>query len=315
MTNHNDEERIQRLMEELPFSMQTPNEVKSKLIDSALESKAKARPVRRPIWVAGMTAGIAALALGAYMFAPKPAMSKTWGMVRQAVDKITSFRMMVTSVEGGKRTTDATITLSENGMLINADKGEIVYIDGSAMQIYDPEENTVVRMNLSGFTKEIQQMVKEGIGAGLSQLNLKDMVADMEKEYGKENIKIDPIRSENGRDVYDIHMKDPKNGSQTMLTVDAQTDLPIKIVEKSVDGGASKLEEVSIDYNGTYELKPNFPKDAKYEDFDLGELIKMGMKFDGGAGGNPFHGEMKFDFHGDKKEEHSNSALDKGSAK
>lgn len=309
--NRNEEERIQSLMEELPLTMQTPSEFKSKLIDKALSTNTKPRAVRRPVWVAAMTCGVAAIALSAYLMSPKPAVSKTWTMVRQAVDRIQSFRMSVSNVVGGKRETDATITLSENGMLISADKGEIVYIDGSMMQVYDPEENTIVKMKLTGFGKEIQDAVKKGIGEGLSQLNLKDMIADLEKEYGKENIKIDPIRTENGRQVYDVRMRNPKDGSHGVVTVDAETDLPIKIVDQSVENGAEKFEEVTIEYNGRYELKPNFPKDAKIEEFDLSELAKMGMNFSGGfkEGENPFHGSFNFKFDGDDKK--SNDLLEK----
>lgn len=300
--NRNEEERIQRLMEELPLSMQTPNEFKSKLIDSALDANKKARPVRRPLWVGAMTAGIAAVALGAYFMSPKPAAAKTWSMVRQAVEKVTSFRLTISETVGGKRQEEAVIAFSDQGMMIQADS-EIIYMDGKTMQVYDPKENTVVRMKVGGFESELQKGMAEGLSEGLGALSLKDIIADVEKEYGKENIKIGPIRTENGRQVYDVYLRDPKDGTQATLTVDAGSDRPIKILNEEIEHGAKKLTEIKVEYNGKWDIKPNFPADAKYEDIDLTKMISDGMKMDSGSASGSSQGKgggsFKFEF-GDK---------------
>ncbi|MBX3119539.1 MAG: hypothetical protein KF784_10775 [Fimbriimonadaceae bacterium] len=289
--DRNEEERIQRLMEELPISMQTPNEFKSKLIDRAVAAKSKPRPVRRPAWVAVMTAGIATVALGAYFMSPKPAMGKTWLAVREAIEQITSFKMSVVTTEGGQRKTEAVITVSDEGILIEAEQGEIVYMDGKSMQVYDPKENTVTHLKMMGIESTIKEAVKTGVVEGLGAISLKDVIAEMEKDYGKENIKIGPSRTENGRQVFDVFMRNPKNGLQGSITVDEATNKPFRIISEELSNGAKVINEITLEYNGRFNLKPTFPKDAKYEEVDFSKLMQ-GHDFGdskGNSGGGTFH--------------------------
>src|SRR5262249_47612118 len=95
-----DEALFQKAMEGMPMSTEMPQELREKATNLALESSRKQKAVRRPYLVAYMTAGAAALALGVYFLAPKPAVAKSWGLVKQAIEDASTFRMLVHQTGG-----------------------------------------------------------------------------------------------------------------------------------------------------------------------------------------------------------------------
>lgn len=285
--NLDDEMLIQKALEELPMSYEMPRELKSKVMDAALESNRRPHTARRPWMVAGLTAGVAALAFGAYIMAPKPAMAKTWTLVRQAVERITSFQMAVKMIDSPKQ--EVVNIASANGkMRIDAGEGQIVYMDGQSIQVYDPKENSVLRLKFGDLN--IGDQLSQISGEIATHFDLKKEFADFEKKYGKENIQILPIRNENGRPVYDVRMNDPKEGAKVFMTVDAQTDLPTHIRTqgaKDEDGDV----DISLRYNDRIDIQPNLPKGVKIEELDLTNLKEMGM--DMGKMGKEFGAEME----------------------
>lgn len=273
--NWDDEVLIKRAMEELPMSIEMPQELKSKITDTALEAGRKTRTARRPLMVAGLTAGLAVLAMGAYLMAPKPAMAKSWALVRQAVDHVNSFQMIV---RGGAKNDNVTIAAAGGKFRVDSGEGEIVYIDGESIQVYDKSENKITRIKLGGLAS-LGQMLPDIMGEAMSHLSLKDEIAKYEKEYGKENIRVSQPYNRDGRQVYDVEMRDPKEGGSAFLTIDAQTDLPISIRAndpKDKDGNV----EITLRYNDRIDIQPNFPAGVKYEDIDLGNLKGMGIDMD-----------------------------------
>jgi len=273
--NWDDEVLFKRAMEELPMSTEMPQELKSKVTDLALDSGRRPRTARRPLMVAGLTAGLAALALGVYMMAPKPAMAKSWTLVRQAVDRVNSFQMVV---RGGGKDGNVSIACADGKMRVDSGEGEMVYIDGASIQVYEKKENKVTRIKMAGLGN-LGSMLPNVMGEAMSHLSLKEEIAKFEKEFGKDNIRVSAIYNKDGRQVYDVEMHDPKDGGTAALTVDASTDLPIYIHARDPrekDGDV----EISLRYNDRIDIQPNFPAGVKYEDIDLGNLKGLGVDMD-----------------------------------
>lgn len=272
--NWDDEVLIKRAMEELPMSIEMPQELKSKITDTALEAGRKTRTARRPLMVAGLTAGLAVLAMGAYLMAPKPAMAKSWALVRQAVDRVNSFQMMV---RGGGKDGNVTIAAAGGKFRVDSGDGEMVYIDGSSIQVYDKKENKVTRIKMAGLN--LGEMIPDIMGEAMSHISLKEEISKFEKEYGKENIRVSQPYNRDGRQVYDVEMRDPKEGGKALLTIDASTDLPIEISANDPKDKEGDVQ-ISLRYNDKIDIQPNFPAGVKYEDIDLGDLKGLGVDMD-----------------------------------
>jgi len=256
------------------MSSEMPQKLKWKLMDLATETGRK-RPstARRPWVVGGLTAGFAALALGAYLLSPKPAMAKSWTLVKQAVEQVRTFQMVVHT---GKEK-DVRIATADGKMRVDSDDGTIVYMDNGRIQVYDPKQNTVTRVTIPGVN--LGQIIPEAVGEIASHIDLKQELAKFEKEFGSDNIKISPIYSKDGRQVYDVAMRDPKGKGEALLTVDAATDLPISINANDPSEKDGQVQ-ISLRYNDRLDLEPTFPKNVKYEDVDLGNLKGMGIDTD-----------------------------------
>lgn len=253
------------------MSNEMPQELKFKAVELARKTE-RPKTARRPLMVFGMAAVAASLAIGAFFFVPRPAMAKSWSLVRQAVNRITSFQMIVKMIDSPNEK-PVHIAASGAKLMIDTGEEERVYIDGETIQVYDSSENTVTRVKLDGFN--LGQMLNDISGTIADHISLKQIIGDFEKEYGKSNIDISPLRYENGRQVYDVEMRDPKSRGHAFLTVDAQTDLPILI---RATGSEKKDDNVEIvlRYNDNVEIHPNFPEGAKFQDIDLGVLKGLG---------------------------------------
>ena len=273
-----DEALMKNLMEELPMSSEMPPHVRTKAINIAVENNRRANAARRPRSVAWLTAGIAVLAIGTFMALPKPAAAKTWTMVAQAVQKITSFQMDIRANEGNGKVEDIHIAMKGDEMLIDAGKKAQVYFGKDGMQVYDADKNTIMKMQLPVEVTSFMPMMADEITKSFS---LKKEIAEMESKYGKDRIQILPFRDQDGRRVYDVRMSDPESEGKAFLTVDADTDLPIYI-EVTGDKPGEQLV-INLRYNDAIRIQPNFPANAKVEELDLtkvmdGEKVGKGME-------------------------------------
>ncbi len=270
MSEHwDDEVLIQHAMEELPMSMQMPTELKAKVIDAAMESGRTAHRARRPLVVAALTIGLIAVASTAIFFVPRPGTTGAWALMKQAVNEITSFQMELrTENEKVMR-----IAAANNRFAMNMGDGTMMYIDNTSMQIFDPKENAVTKMKFpEGTGAEIPDIGKEIT----KEFNLKEMIAEFEKKYGKGKIKVQPPRSENGREVYDILMGDRTAQGQAKMTVDSATNLPIHLWLPKDQNDSDGAVEMIMRYNDPVDVTPHFPVGVKINEIDLGKLKELG---------------------------------------
>lgn len=268
-TQWNDEDLIRKAMEELPMSMQMPPEFKAKVVDAALESGRTAHRARRPLVVAGLTIGLIAVASAAIFFVPRPATTGAWALMKQAVNEITSFQMEL------KTANEKVLKISASGSKFAMEMGEgtVMYIDSSSMQIYDPKENSVTKMKFpAGSGADIPDIGKEMT----KEFNLKDQIAELEKEYGKGKIKVQAPRTENGRQVYDILLGDAGAQGQAKMTVDSATNLPIHIWLPKKLNDPDGAVELTLRYNDPVDVTPHFPDGVKINELDLGKLKDLG---------------------------------------
>ncbi|MCC7229504.1 MAG: hypothetical protein IT203_03855 [Fimbriimonadaceae bacterium] len=267
-----DDALIRMALEELPMSNEMPQNLKSKLTDRALNEKRKARTVRRPWLVGIMTAGLATLALGAFFILPRPALGKTWTMIRDAVDQVRTFQMEVKENRDGKSEL-VHIAVADGRMKIDSGEQGIVYIDRNSIQIYDKDQNTVMQMVLP--LTEITDAMPDVMGEISKNFDLKKELAEYEKKYGKDHIRIMPIRDRDGRSVYDVVMTDPNGLGTVNMTVDADTNLPTDIMVRENHEGKTSDTVVTMRYNDAVVIQPNFPSNAKIQKVDLGGLSKL----------------------------------------
>lgn len=274
MDKHLEEEALMKnLMEELPMSNEMPPHVRTKAMNIAVEANRKAQNARRPRTAAWLTAGIAALSIGAFMAMPRPATAKAWTMVANAVQKITSVQMdLLVKNKDGK---EEKVQIAVNGgeMMVNAgsDGAQIVF-GKDGLQVYDEKTNTITKMKMPAEVSAFMPNIAEEI---MGAFDLKGEIANMEAKYGRDHIKVMPIRELNGRQVYDVQMTEKDGPGKAFLTVDANTDLPI-FIDASGDNGEDVV--IHLRYNDNIRIQSNFPKDAKIEEIDLS---KMGDLFDG----------------------------------
>ncbi len=261
---------MKNLMEELPMSNEMPPHVRAKAINVAVESHRKAQAIRRPRAALWFVTGVAAFTMGAVLMMPQPA--KAWSMVAEAVEKITSVQMDLVVKDSKGKEEKVQIAMRGAEMMVNAGDGTVVLLDKEGLQVYESKSNTLTKMKMPVELAAFMPNIAEEIAGAF---DLKKEVAEMEKKYGKDHIRIMPFRTLDGRRVYDVQMTEPNGPGKAFLTIDANTDLPIFIDASGDDG-----EDVTINlrYNGEVQFRPNFPTTAKVQELDLS---KMGEMFDG----------------------------------
>ncbi len=275
MDKHLEEETLmKKLMEELPMSNEMPPHVRNKALNIAVETNRRAQAARRPRLVAYLTVGLAALTVGAMFLVPKPAAAKAWTLVKQAVGQITSVQMNI-EVKNPKEGEPKNITLAFQGnkMMVDAGDEAQVYFSDNTLQVYDAKKNTVTKLIMPGGVMDAMPNIANEIAGAF---DLKKEVAQMEEKYGKDHIKIMPIRVENGRRVYDVQMTEKDGPGRAFMTIDAETDLPIFI---DADGGKDDENvRITLNYNSNFIVEPNFPANAKIEELDMSKMMGGGME-------------------------------------
>jgi len=280
MDKHLEEEALAKTLQGLPMSEEMPSNVRAKALNIAVEANRKAQAARRPRTVAWLTAGIAVVAAAAFMM-PRPAAAKTWTLVAQAVQKITSVQMDMKVSDTKGENHKVSFAVQGGKMLIDSGEGPVIYMDREAMQVYDPKENTVTKMIMPAMAG---QFLPDIAGEMVKSFDLKKEIGEMEKKYGKDHIRVMPIRQgDDGRDVYDVQMTQPDGPAQCFMTVDAASDLPIYIDVKDVkDGKGEGVESMVLNlrYNDRVQIEPNFPANAKVTTMDLGDMEAQGKAFE-----------------------------------
>lgn len=243
---------------------------------------------RRAWWqnprLAAFGAGAAALAIIAMTLTPAKASAKTYDMLIQAANTVHNFQLVVNSKEKGKQE-HVSIAGTTGKFVIKTSEGPIIRIAEGEMEVYDPGENTVTHIKSGGMIdgKMIQEQVEAGIAEGLKEMNLQKMLKDYERQYGRENIHISPIVEEGGKAVYRVLLSSPKEPQRVTLTVDAKSDLPVRIIaeEKGEKSGWSEEANIEMKYGADVDpnlLEPDFPAKAKHETIDIGKLMSDGFK-------------------------------------
>jgi len=281
-----DDSDLQALLENLPMSKHTPESLKSKLVDLASSPEPRHRAVRRPVFAFAFAGALAVAAVAAVLMSmPTTASAKTWAGIRKAVQGVTTMQMLIKDWDSPKGETTR-IAFAPGTVLVQPDSGEIVFLSGNKVQIYEPGEKVVREFPMPVEMPNVKDIV-------LKELAMTKILAEMERENGKENIKIGPMRTWQGRRVYDAtFLKPAKPGQQDepekgTIIVDAETDLPIFIETfKQVNGAWKKNSEITAHYNGAVDaksLQPQWPAGVKFEKFDISKEIAEGMR----QGGTP----------------------------
>jgi len=273
-----DEQALQALMENLPMSKFAPEELKEKLVDIAASPAPKYRRTRRPFLAFAM--GGATIVAAIALMTSLPATAKSWDGIKKAVQAVTRMEMVVKDLES--KEDNVHIGFAPGTILVQPEDGEIVYVANGTVQIYDKAENTVREFPLPS-----NEMIPDIAGTVLSEMSMTKMLANYEKEYGRQNIKLGAPRMWQGRRVYDATLRDTKDGGHANLVIDEATDLPIFIEAFELRNGKEvKTTEITARYNDAVDpnaIKPKFPEGAKFEKFDIQKMIEQS----GGGKGTP----------------------------
>ncbi len=269
-----DDAGIQALLENLPMSKESPESLRHKLSNIASSPLPRHRAVRRPVYAVAF-AGVLTVAAVA-MFMSLPATAKSWTLVKQAVQGVKTMKLEIRDLESNPPTSTR-VAFGPGVILVQPDGGEIVYVANGTVQIYEPGENVVREFPMpAGMLPDI---AKEVVG----EISMSKILAEHEREFGKENIKIGPFRMEGGRRVYDVVFTKPESDShgdgddRVNVVADAETDLPISIETfRLVNGQLKRSNQIVARYNDAVtadNLKPAFPAGAKFEKFDISKFM------------------------------------------
>lgn len=269
-----DEAAIQALMETLPMTPNTPENLKSKLIEIAASPSPRHRSVRRPVFAFAFAGALTVAAVA--MFLSIPATAKSWALVKKAVQGVSSMQLEIRDLADSKQKATK-VAFAPNVVLVEPGDGEIVYIANGVVQIYEPRENVVREFPMP--EGMLPNVAKEVMG----EITLSKILAEHEKEFGRENIKVGPVRSWQGRRVFDVvftkpaEAKDDDGDDRVNIVADEATDLPLLIETfKLRNGRLEKKSEIVARYNERLDsrsLKPKFPPNAKFEKFDISKIV------------------------------------------
>ncbi len=293
MSTYNPEDKeIQDLLRETPMGQTTPEDVKRRLRVMASGSKLRSQSRWAPRF-AFMSAGLVVIAALTLMFWPTTASAKSFQKVIDATNLIKTFRLAIRVIEGGKE--ENVVVQGGEGILdVQAPEGTHVQIAEGEIRVYEAEKNELNVVKLGGMFDEqmIEQVIREGVSEGLGQLDVKKMLAEFKDEFGGQNAKVSDVFEQDGQMVYTVDLSSPKASERAKITVDADSDLPIRI---QVDGDHEV--DVRVEFGHAIDIQPMdkiVPKDAKRTEVDLSKMIQGGMEeFGKGLQKGMNHG-MKF---------------------
>lgn len=282
---HDEEGEIREMLQKSVGTDEPPIELQRKLQLMAREaSKPKRRWWTSRRTVLAFTAAGVAMVLTLTMM-PSQAAAKTYGNLVAAAQRVKAFQFSIDSMEGGKRE-KFTITGADGKFAMRSgSEGLIMQFDNQSFSLYDADSNVVTRFKLGSLmdAKTIAQQMQKGVEMGLNYVDLKKILRDFEGKYGKDEIRISRVRTENGRDVYDALMESPKDPERVRIYVDAATDLPFQIIsERRVGNGAwNVVSKIEMRYDKEVDPKAllsEIPANAKTMEVDLDGLVKDATK-------------------------------------
>ena len=260
------DEALRSLMESLPMSPNTPENLRSKLIDLAASPAARHRAVRRPLFV--LATGAVTVMVAVALVTSLPATAKSWEGIKKAAQAIRSMDLTVTDSETGVIRTRAHV--DSEVISVQLREGDALYVNDHMLRTFDKSANLVFDVTLSKNGKQVDLR-----GMVLKELSMANILNQYEAEYGRENIMVGEVRESKGSKVYDVVLRDGKTPAYGNLVVDAATDLPISIqVFVPRDGKITKVMEMSTRFNQVLKVVPPFPKGAKHESIEIGKFIE-----------------------------------------
>lgn len=289
MNNNQEDREIQELMKEAPLSHETPSRLKYKLQAAAVGPRVRhTSPWHSRFAVAGIAA-IVLLAVGVgtgiglYGTPTLTAQAKTFQKVVNAMNNLDAFQLVVRAKDANNGD-EVNIAYTDGKFNLSTREGTVMRIEGTTMEVFDPKKNEIVEMNLGGVVdpKMIAGQIQESMRKGIEEFDIKKMLEDMEKEYGKENVHVGPIQHKSGRSTYDIKLEKPNGPERIFMTVDADNDIPVRIsVERLQNGSYTAVSDIELRFGN--DIDPNlviteFPANAKRTKIDLGKMIEQGMQ-------------------------------------
>lgn len=293
MNNNQEDREIQELMKDAPLGNETPSRLRSKLQSAAVGPRVRhASPAPGRWAMAGIAAvAIIAIGVGAGVGLNRTpnvtAQAKTFAKVINATNLLDAFQLVIRANDMNTGE-ELNIAFSDGKFNMSTKEGMIMRVQGPSMEFFDPKKNEVVEMNLGGMVdpKEIAGQIQEGMKHGMEEFDVKKMLAEMEKEFGKENVTIGPIQHKFGRSTYDVTLEKPHGPERIYMTVDAEKDIPIRIRVEKIREGAYQ-EEANIELRFGNDIDPDlvitdFPANAKRVKLDFSKMMEDGMKGLGG---------------------------------
>ena len=229
--------------------------------------------------------GAAGLAIAAMVLMPTKAVAKTYEGIVTAAGKVNAFQFSVETTDDHGKRERFSIAGADGMARMMTDDGTLLQVSHGKLEIYEPKDNTVTRFDYGDFVNDevILEAIKAGLAEGLKQIDLKQMLKDYEAKYGKDRIRIDPVITEDGQNVYHVFLTDREQNDRVEMTVDASTDLPIRLdIEERSPTRAWKKETVmrmrfgsEVDASA---LDGGIPKSAKIVDMNLGSLMSKAIQ-------------------------------------
>lgn len=278
--NTDNHDEIQTLL--VPPPMDGPSEA----LVRRLRVLAHETPQRAPWWRSPLAAplsfvGTAALVVALTTMMPAKASAKGLDLLIQAADRINAFQFSIKADEGGKRETFS-IAGSDGHVFMRTGEGGIMRFDPGSMEIYDKDENKIMRFKFAGVkgADEMAKQMRTGLAEGMKEFDLKKMLREYREKYGRGDVAISPVRDEDGHKVYDVTLSSAQEPERVEMTVDAATDLPEQIVVESNETHKN-LMTMEMRFGNRVDphlLSAPFPANAKVEELDLGKMMEEGMK-------------------------------------
>lgn len=236
-----DDLALSALMESLPMSKTTPDNLKSKLIDLAATSVPVRRAARRPILAIALSAAtlVAAIAIVTSV----PATAKSWGGIMSAVHKVQRMELVVSDPRTNQVRNVA--RMDEKSIYVHLSEGDAMYVTDRLVRTYDKSDNLVmdVVMPEKGPHPDVRADVWK-------ELSMSTILAQYEEKYGTRYMEIGPVHESKGRRIYEVTLREPNSLSYGKLVVDATTDLPISVEAFEPENGrAVKKLEMSARFN------------------------------------------------------------------
>lgn len=267
-----DDQALRTLMESLPMSANAPENLKNKLVDLAASSAPTRRAARRPILALALSAATIVTAIAVITSIPTPAAAKSWEGVKRAVESVQKMELIVTDPRTNQIRSQTRVDPSS--IYVKLWEGDELYVTDRLVRTFDKSDNLMldVVMPENGAEPDIRKQV-------LKELSMSTILAQYEEKYGTRYIKIGPIHDQQGRQVYDVTLREPNSVGYGNLVIDATSNLPIYLEAfEPQDGKPVKTLEMSARFNDGATSPgqgPVLPKGARHETIPVSKVIEQ----------------------------------------